>query len=142
MMIGDDDVDRERVGVLHHFIGADAGIDADDELDAALGGFLHHFAFHAIAIEDAMRNVTRGLASGEFDGGFQNDQSAGAVDVVVAIKKNALAIPDGQRQALGRARHIGEQKGIVQIGRCGREKLARACGIAITARHQHASRQR
>ena len=80
-------VDPERRGVFHHLVRADAGIDADDQLHAVLRGFLHHFAFHSIAIENAVGDVTRGPPTGEFDGGFQNDQSTGAVDIVIAVSR-------------------------------------------------------
>ena len=137
VMVGDDDVDAEFVGAAHHFGGADAGIHADNQLHPLFGGGLHHFAPHAVAVLQAVRHVIRGGAAGEFEGLGEEHHAGGAVDVVVAVDQDALALADGARDALNGDRHVAQGQRIVQFFEGRVQEAVGGRGVGESAVHQH-----
>ena len=57
-----------------------------------------------------------------FDGGFEQDDGDGAVDVVVAVEKDGLACGDGAFEALDGGGHAEHEKGIVEVRGLGIEE--------------------
>src|SRR5579872_4971524 len=83
VVVGDDQVHAHAAGSLGCVEGANAGIHTDNKTDALGGGALNHVIFHAIAFADAVRHVEVGFAATQADGGDKDDNSGGAIHVVV-----------------------------------------------------------
>jgi hypothetical protein len=76
-------------------------------------------------------------AGGEhFDGGFEQDDGDGAVDVVVAIEEDRLARGDGALNALDCDGHAEHEKGIVEVGRLGIQESESFGGGGDAARYE------
>ena len=142
MVIGDDDVDAEFARASHHFLSANAGVDADDQAHAHGRGALDHFRAHAVAFADAMRHMVRGLAAGQLDGFFQDHHRHGTVHVVVAVDQDFFLGFDGGSQALDGFAHSGERQGIVQVIERRRQESLRGLRIGEAAVHQHTRGER
>ncbi len=123
-MVRDDDVDAQATRLFDDEIRADAGIDADDQGDSSGGGFLDHFAAHSVAIAQAVWDVEGRFAAQQFDSFFQDDDGAGAIDVVVAVKQDRFVLGDSAMQAFNGQIHVFESMGGMQIGQSGGEKAA------------------
>ena len=119
MVVGDDEVEAEAARGFSFSECAHAGVDGDDDANAfGVGGF-EHARLHAVAVAQAMRNMKADEAAEHFDGGFEQDDGDGAVDVVVAIEQDRLARGDGSFDALDGGGHAEHEKGIVEVGRFG-----------------------
>jgi hypothetical protein len=62
-----------------------------------------------------MGNVEAGDSAEHFDGGLEQDNGGGAVDVVVAVEKDGLAAVDGGFKAGDGGSHAEHQRWIVQM---------------------------
>ena len=127
MVVGDDEVEAEAAGGFCFSEGAHAGVDGDDEAHAVgIGGF-KDAGLQAVALAEAMGDVKAGIAAEHFDGGLEQDDCGGAVDVVVAVEQDGLAGGDGVLEALDGSGHAEHEKGIVEVGDF-RIEEGEACG--------------
>ena len=124
VMVGNDEIDAQALRGFGGSEGADAHVDADDEANAGGGGALDHIVAHVVAFANAMRDVEVGGAAAEFDGGFQNDDGHGAVDVVVAVDENGIFAFDGGVDAIDGGAQTGHLLGCVKMGDRGARKRA------------------
>ena len=85
-----------------------------------------------------MRDVPAGIGSGHFERLLQNHGGGDAVDVVIAVDFDRFAPRDGCADAVHRAIHIAQQKGIVQVFEAGIEKVRGGGRIAIAAAPENA----
>ena len=114
-MVGDDQV---HTGAARGFCGsegADASIDADNQLHAIGGGALDHLVAHAIAFENAVRNMKVGAPPAKLDGGFQDDDGGRAVDVVVAVDEDFLFALDCRIQPVDCRLHPQHLERVVKM---------------------------
>ena len=102
--------------------GADARIHADDQPHAVGRSALDHFVAHAVAFADAMRHMKVGRSAAKLDGGLQNDDRRGAVDVVVAVNQDFLFALDGRFQAVDGGAEAGHPLGKVKMVKDGERK--------------------
>src|SRR5262249_18184741 len=94
VMVRDDQVEPDVPGGFGCGKCADARINADHEPHTICRSAFDHVIFHTIPIANAMRHVEVGTPAEDLDGALQNDDGGGAVDVVVAIYKDALSRAD------------------------------------------------
>ena len=121
-MIRDDEVEAETTRGFSLSEGAHAGVDGDDNTNAIGVSRFEHARLHAVAIAQAMGNVKADFTAQHFDGGLEQDDGDGAVDVVVAIEKDGLVCRDGAFEALDRNGHSEHEEGIVKMRRLGVEE--------------------
>ena len=62
------------------------------------------------------------FAAEHFDGGFEQDDGGGAVDVVVAIEQDGFVGGDGALETVDGGGHAEHEKGIVELGYFGVEE--------------------
>src|SRR3972149_2765150 len=62
-------------------------------------------------------------------GAAQDDRGRDAVDVVVAVDRDALAPLDRREQAIDRGPHVGEQERVVELIERGVQEAARGVGV-------------
>jgi hypothetical protein len=141
MMIGDDHVDAQLPGPLHHGGGANSGIHADDQPDTLGGGLLHHISAHAVAIFQPVRDVIAGAPAGQLDDLEQEDDRECAIHVVVAVDQDFLVVANGGQQAVNGRLYVSQQRGGMKVGEGGRKKSARCRRIQEAAPGQHAGSQ-
>ena len=93
MVIGDDHVDAALDGTMHRLDAGDPAIDGDHELHVALGEHaIEHFHLEAVAIDEAMRHDESGIRAEGTEHRLQHHDRRHAVDVVIAVDHDALAI--------------------------------------------------
>ena len=136
MVIGDDEVEAEAARGFSFSEGAHAGVDGDDDADAfGVGGF-EHARLHAVAVAQAMRDVKADFTAEHFDGGFEKDDSDGAVDVVVAIEEDGLARGDGAFETVDGSGHAEHEERIVEVRGLGIEESEGLGGGGDAARDE------
>jgi hypothetical protein len=114
-MVGKDEVKAETLRGFSLSKGPHAGVHGDDEADAfSVRGF-QHGRLQTVAFKQAMRDVEARFAAEHFNGGFEQDDGGGAVDVVIAIEEDGLARGDGALDALDGAVHSAHEEGIVEL---------------------------
>ena len=69
----------------------------------------------AVAFAEAVRNVKADFAAEHFDGGLEQHDRGGAVDVVVAVEQNGFVARDGRFDALDGGLHAEHEKRIVEV---------------------------
>ena len=99
-MVGDDQVHAQPPRGLGRSESADAHVHADDEPDARRGRALDDVVAHVVAFADAVRHVKIGRAAAELNGGLENDDGGGAIDVVVAVDQDWFFVLDGGFEAV------------------------------------------
>jgi hypothetical protein len=115
VVISDDEVYAALAGQRGGFVRGDATIDGDDELRALVGELGDGFGVEAVAFLDAVGDVELDRAAQEGDGVPENGSGGDAVNVVVAVDDDSLAIADGLGDALGGLAKVGDGEGIVQM---------------------------
>jgi len=115
VMIRDDEVDSGAACGLGGSEGADAGVDADDEANTIGGSALDDIFAQVVALADAMRDMEIGSAAAEFEGGLENDDGGGAIDVVVAVDEHFFFALDSSFQAIEGRFHTGHCQRVVQM---------------------------
>ena len=115
MVVGDDEVEAEAARGFSFSEGAHAGVDGDDEADTVGVSRFKNARLHAVAFAEAMGDVKAGFTAEHFDGGFEQDDGDGAIDVVVAVEENGLAGGDGALEAIDGGGHAEHEEGIVEV---------------------------
>src|ERR1700682_1345017 len=107
--MGDDQLPPQPTSRLRRIESAYPGIDTDDETNASSGGALDDIILHAITFANTMRNMEVGSTAAEFDGGLENDNRCGAVNIVVAVNQDAFFALNGRFQSINCGLHAGHQ---------------------------------
>jgi hypothetical protein len=115
MMIRDDEVEAEAACGFSFGEGAHACVDGDHDANAIGVGRFEHARLHAVSVAQAMGHVETDFAAQHFDGGFQQDYSDSAVDVIIAVEKNGFSRGDGAFEALDSNGHPEHEVGIVEV---------------------------
>ena len=118
VMVSDDEVEAEAAGGFCFGKGSHAGVDGDDEADAFCVCSFKDAGLEAIPLAEAVGDMKPDeIASGaceHFNGGLEQDNGGGAVDVVVAVEEDGFARGDGGFEAMDRSCHAEHEKGIVE----------------------------
>ena len=117
MVVGDDDVDAAIDRQTHRLDRGDAAIDGDHELYVAIGEHaLEHFDLQTVAIDEAMRDDEVDVRAERAEDGLQQHDGGDAVDVVVAVDQDRLAIAHRALNALARFADAVDGRWIMQVG--------------------------
>ena len=141
-MVGDDQVHAQPPGGLGRSESPDAHVHADDEPDARSGGLLDDVVAHVVAVADAVRNMEFRRAAAELDGGLEDDDCGGAIDVVVAVDEDRLLVLDGGFDPVNGRLHTGHQVGRVQVSECGSQETFGGFGSGDAPHDQQAGEGR
>ncbi len=124
MVVGDDEVEAEGLGVLGFGESAHSGIHTDDEADAGGGGIGKNVLLDAVAFAEAVRDVIAGVGGLVFWGNasvrseprvLEENGGNGAVDVVVAVDEDRFGVGKGGLNAGDGGVHAEHEAGIVQM---------------------------
>jgi hypothetical protein len=144
-VIGDDEVEAEAARSFSFGEGAHSGVDGDNDADAFGVGRFKDAGLHAVAIAQAMWDVKADeiasrsgeLGAGQhFNGGFEQDDGYGAVDVVIAVEKDGLACSDSAFEPVNCGGHSKHEKGIVEVRGIGIKKGEGVSGGGDAARDE------
>ena len=133
-MVGDDQVHAQPPGGFGRSEGADAHVHADDEPDARGGGPLDDVVAHVVAVADAVRNVKFRGAAAELDGGLEDYDCGGAIDVVVAVDQDRFLVLDGGFDPVDGRLHAGHQVWRVQVSRVRESGNVRRLRLSVMPR--------
>ena len=142
-MIGDDDVDAAVDGAAHRIDAGDAAVDGDDQPHLALNQHaVEHFGLEAVAVDEAVRDDVRGVRAEGSQHGLQQDDGCDAVDVVVAVDEDGLAVAHRALDARARRRHAVDGRRIMQIGNRRGHELPELIVRGDAAPHEDRSQRR
>jgi hypothetical protein len=128
VVVGDDDLDAERLRQLDLLDGGDAAVDRDDEATAFGGEPLDRPAVQPVALVEAARQVPRDVGLELAQEQDSERGRADAVGVVVAVHADRRAGSDRGADRLDRRGHVSERKRVVTRQRTFEE---RACGARV-----------
>ena len=126
MMVGDHQFEAQFAGQSSLGDAANSAVDADQQPLRIFGVQLpDRVAVEAVALFEPRGNVEIDTAAGELDAVPQQGGRGDAVDVVVAVDRDAPLRADRRDHAIGRIADSGQELGIVQPGEPGIEELVR-----------------
>ena len=115
VVVGDDEVDAELAGPARRLGTADAAVHRHDHAHAIGVQALDRGHLQAVAVAQPFRDEVRDVAAEQFQRPAQDDRGGHAVDVVVAVDRDALlALERGTEPIDGRP-HVGEAIRVVQL---------------------------
>src|SRR5690348_5653528 len=135
-MISNDQIQPNAARGFSCTKSANPGIDADHQTDAIGRGTLDDIVFHSVAVSNAVGNVKLRTSTDDLNGFFENDDRGSAVDVVIAVDQNALAIRNRRLNTYYGFVHPLHQVRRVQMLELRIEKLLRSIGVLYAASDQ------
>ncbi len=114
MMVGNDQVDIALPGDRRRLDRRDAAIDRHDQLGAVIDNLPQRLGVEAVSFVDAMRNVGVHLTAEERDGMPEDAGGGDAVNVVIAVNDDFLAVADGPGDPCRRGGQARQQRRIGQ----------------------------
>ncbi len=138
VVVGDHDVDSERLRVSDLFDGGDPAVDGEHEPAPVLGELRQRLPAEAVALLEAARQVPRDVCAQLAQDEDGQRGRADAVGVVVAVHADALAVGDGLPDRLAGLAHAPEQERVV-TGQGAFEEGSRLLRIPVPAPDEDAS---
>ncbi len=138
VMVDDNYVDAALARHRQRLKAGRAAVDGHDQSGAAFDQLADRCRIGAVAFEDTVGNVDLRLQAEMGEESRQQRRGRGAVDVIVAEDRHALAAPDGQDQPFAGGFAIGQPIGIGHQGADRRIEKARRIVNGYTAASQHA----
>ena len=123
VVIGDDRVDAEGIGVSDLGVGGDAVVYGNDELYALFMQGIDRRDIHAVALALARRYVVADVGADGFQIGIQQRRGRHAVRVVIAVNADFFAFLDRPAHAFRRLFHIPDLQRIGDVGHVVEEVL-------------------
>ncbi len=114
MVVGDDHVDAQAPGPLDLGDGRDTAVDGEDERDAVLRETGDRRAGEPVALLEAARQVPADVRSELAQRQRRKGRGADAVDVVVAVYADPLALLDCRAKPFDGHRHVAEEERVVR----------------------------
>ena len=102
MVVADDKVDAQLLGVGYLLYGLDAAVQYDDELDIGLLGVFYAFAADSVPLFLTVGDVVVDIGVELLQELVDQCYCGTAVDVIVAVYHNALFTPHGIVQTVYR----------------------------------------
>ena len=113
VMVGDDDLEPERVRQLDLGDPGDAAVDRQDEVETLLGEPGQRLGVEAVALLEARRQMPGDVGAKLTKEQHGQRRRADSVGVVVAVHADASARVDRRGQDRDRLAHVAERKRIV-----------------------------
>ncbi len=141
VMVGDDKLQAQFAGQGRLGDAADSAIDADQQsLRVFLVQLPDGVAIEPVSLFEARRDVEVDAASRQLDAVPQEGRGRHAVDVVIAVDRDAALRTDGRNDPIGGVRDSRQDFRIVQAGELGVQELGRL--IPEAAGDQHLRHER
>ena len=115
MMIADDEVYAEFLGICYLFYGLDATVEHYNQFDTGLLGIFYSLSADAITLFLAVGDVVVDIGIELLQEFIDQCYRRTPVDVVVAIYHDALFAPHGVVQTVYRDVHVIHQEGVYQL---------------------------
>ena len=122
VVVADDEVDAERLGVGYLFNSLDAAVEDDDELHAGLLGVVDAFLAHAVAFVVAVGNVIVDIGVKLLQELIDQCHSRATVNIVVAINEHSLLTSHGIVEPVHGHVHVLHQERVDEVGKLRAEK--------------------
>jgi hypothetical protein len=116
---------RGRLDLRH--VG-DAAVERDEEARPPARELLHRLDVQSVSLGQPVRDVRHDVGACGPQEAREQRRRGDPIDVVVAVEGDALAGPDGAREAFHGAVHPEEQRGIGQVRQAGREEALGVLG--------------
>jgi hypothetical protein len=115
VMVGDDQVDAELARPHCRLDAADPAVDRDDQLDAVRMQPFDGRRLEPVAVAQSLRDEMGDVGAEQFQRPPQDHGGGDAVDVVVAVDRDAILSLNRREHTLDRIGHAGQRERIVQI---------------------------
>jgi hypothetical protein len=122
VVVGDDEIEAQLARASRRVGAADAAVHGDDDLDALGVEPLERGRLQAVAIAEPLGDEMRHLPAEQLERTAQNHGGRDAVDVVITMNGDALAVGQGPQQPLDGAIHVGQPHRIEQVIERGLQK--------------------
>ena len=114
MVVTDDEIDAERVGVLHLIDRFDTAVECDDEGAAFLFGGVDSFGRDTIALGVTVGDIIDEVVRLGLEEGVHECDRRGAVHIVIAIDHDPFVGIDGLTETIHSGSHVLHKEGVVQ----------------------------
>src|SRR5262249_1281668 len=144
VVVGNDQVQSEAARFLCLLDAADAAIHRDDERRAAEPYLLQSLGIKTVALVQAVRYVEVAGAAHQAQSLPKNRRPGKAVDVVISVNADPLALLNRPPHALGRVWHTRQQRRVVEPFERRRQetlRISRLANAAIDQELRHNRRQ-
>ena len=121
-MIGDDHFEPDLAGTPGRIAGSDAAVDRDQQSTAFFVNLLECRSIEAVTFFEAVGDVEINVGVGEAQDMPQNGARGDAIDIVIAVNNDLLAVANCAGDALRRRFGTGQRVRFVQIGELGLQK--------------------
>ena len=133
VMVRDDQIDAQFAGAPRRVSATDAAIDRNDQRHAFGMQSVDRCWLQPVAVLETLRDEVDHIGAEQFERAPQDDGGGDAVDVVVAVDRDPLAVGDRAHDPLDRDLHVGERHRIVQLIERRIEEARRQLRIADAA---------
>ena len=115
VMVGDDEVDPQLSRPLGRVVPADAAVDRHDDVDLVGMESIDRRRLESVAVPQAFGDEVNHLPAEHLERPPQDDGRGDAVDVVVAVDRNPLAVRERPLEPRHGAVHVRQQKRVVEV---------------------------
>ena len=137
-MVGDDQVDAEFARTARRLAAADAAIDRHDDPHAVGVQALDGRRLQPVAVAQPLRDEMRDVAAEQFQRPAQDHRRGHAIDVVVAVDRDALLAFERGAQPIDGGTHVRQPVWVVQLRQLWMQEAMRCLRVAMTAVTQQA----
>ena len=137
MMVTDNEVYAQTLGIGHLFNGLDATVENDDQLYSVFVGIVYSFLAHTIPLFIAVGDIIFDVGIKLLQKPVDKSHSRAAVNIIVAIDQNALLAAHSIVEPVDRHIHVLHEERVVKVGQLWMEEtLCSALGSDATAYQQ------
>ena len=117
MMVTDNEVDAQTLGIGHLFNGLDATVENDDQLYSVFVGIVYSFLAHTISLFIAVGDIIFDVGIKLLQKPVDKSHSRAAVNIIVAIDQNALLAAHSIVEPVDRHIHVLHEERVVKVGK-------------------------
>jgi hypothetical protein len=114
-MVGDDQVEAQLPGSRRRFAAPDPAVDRHDERHPVGVQAVDCRRLQTVPISQPLRDEVHDVAAEQLQRAPQDHRRGDAVDVVVAVDRDALVLRDRALEPFDRASHVREREGVVEV---------------------------
>ena len=134
MVVADNEIDAETLGIRHQRIAPHAAIECNDETEALLSRIVDALFGNAVAFLVPVGDIILNPRIKGAEELIYDRHGSGAIHIVIAIDKDSLLAADGEFDARNGLLHVLHQERIVQMVETGFEEtlyLLRFADVAL-----------